>query len=158
MRWRSDVPRARAPVPVAVVVDVGMNADERSSVGTNVVLIGTELAALGRDALELLLSRRVRIANLHDVAFVANSNSVELLNNLIANVAVLEAGIKHKVVSERAVSAESGENRPSESNAAAVAHAVTQDLARQDGVFHEDDAKFLRDVSVEAVARGQWRY
>lgn len=36
---------------------------------------------------------------------------------------------------------------PSEADTTAVAHAVTEDLAGQDGVTKEDGAKFLASVS-----------
>lgn len=73
-----------------------MDANVRSAVGANVVLVRAELAALSCDTLQLLLSRRVSITDLEDHALVADRSSMKLLDNLLA----LLASLKPSVLSE----------------------------------------------------------
>jgi hypothetical protein len=83
---------AKATVPDRLVtVDAGIDADSHGAIGSNVVLIGAVLTALGSDALQLLLSRSVGIANLHGEAITLNGLAVELLDDLLANVTRLKA-------------------------------------------------------------------
>jgi hypothetical protein len=49
------------------------------------------LASLGSDALQVLLSRGIGIANLQKKAFLTNGLAVELLDNLFADIAGLKA-------------------------------------------------------------------
>jgi hypothetical protein len=49
------------------------------------------LTAFGGDALQVLLSRGIGIANLQKKALLANGLTVELLNDLFADVASLKA-------------------------------------------------------------------
>ena len=77
-----------------MVVNAGMNADIRSSVSANVVLVGAELAALSRDALQLLLRRSVGVANLHQHALISNRGAVKLLDHILALITGLEAALK----------------------------------------------------------------
>lgn len=67
------------------------HANEGSAIGTNVVLVGSELATFGSDALEFLLCRGVGIANVHEKTLLANANTVELSNHLVTDISVLKA-------------------------------------------------------------------
>lgn len=78
-------------VPGSLAVDAGMDSNIRSAVGANVVLIGAELAALSRDALQLLLRRSIGIADIHLHAFYANTSAVILLDHVLTFFASLEA-------------------------------------------------------------------
>jgi len=66
-------------------------ANQRGAVCTDVVFIRAELATLGSDTLQLLLSRGVGVANVHEERLLANADAVELANNFIANVARFKA-------------------------------------------------------------------
>lgn len=76
--------------PSALAVDSRVLTDSHGSVGADVVLVGTVLTALGSDALQLLLRRRVGIADLHHEALFADGNAVESLDDLLADVTRLE--------------------------------------------------------------------
>lgn len=94
-------PRSRdSASPLRVLaVQSRAHADEGCAVGTNVVLVGAELAAFRSDTLQLLLGRSVGIANVHEEALLANAGTVELVNNIITNVASLETSnnVSHMV-------------------------------------------------------------
>lgn len=81
---------ATAAGPRGLLVDAGVNANICSTISTNVVLVRAELATLGGDTLELLLGRRVGVANLHQHALVSNGGTMVLLDNLLALLARLE--------------------------------------------------------------------
>ena len=61
------------------------------AISTDIVLIGAVLSALGSDALQLLLGWSIRIANLHDIVVFSNRQSMKVLNDLLTDVAGLEA-------------------------------------------------------------------
>lgn len=65
----------------------------RATVCTDIVLVGPELSTLSRDALEILLSRSVGIANLEEKTLFTNGLTVELLDDLFADLTTLETGI-----------------------------------------------------------------
>jgi hypothetical protein len=67
-----------------------VNPNVGCAISTNVILVGTELAPLGSDALEFLLGRRVRIADLHQHSLFSNRSTVVLLNDVLAFVPRLE--------------------------------------------------------------------
>lgn len=77
--------------PVVLTIDGRVLADSHGAIGTDVVLVGTVLTALSSDALQLLLRRRVGVADLHHEALSANGNAVEALDNLLTDIARLEA-------------------------------------------------------------------
>lgn len=58
--------------PAAGAVDGRSLTNSHGAVGADVVLVGTVLATLGGDTLELLLGRGVGIANLHDETLIAD--------------------------------------------------------------------------------------
>lgn len=103
---------ARGAAPGGLgAVDRGVDADGHGSIGANVVLVGTVLTALGGNTLQLLLGRRISVANLHEEALFTNGLAMVALDDLLADITGLET---------------------SETNATAVAHAVAKDLAGQD--------------------------
>ncbi len=61
------------------------------TVCTYIVLIGTELAALSCDFLEVLLSGCVGIANLEQQSLFTNWLTMELFDDFFTNVTALEA-------------------------------------------------------------------
>lgn len=63
------------------------HADKGSAICTNVVFVGTELAAFRSNTLQLFLSRRVRVANIHEEAIASDANPMELTDNLVADIA-----------------------------------------------------------------------
>ena len=63
----------------------------RSTISTNIVLVGSELTTLSGDALEILLGRGVRIANLEKKTFLTNWLAMELLDDLLTYIATLKA-------------------------------------------------------------------
>lgn len=74
-----------------LAVECRVQSDKRSAVSTNVVLVRTELSALCCDSLELFLGRSICVANIHEKAFLANSNAIKLSNDLVANVSRFES-------------------------------------------------------------------
>lgn len=74
-------------------VDRGVDADGHGSIGANVVLVGTVLAALGGNTLQLLLGRRISVANLHEEALFANGLAMVALDDLLADITGLETVI-----------------------------------------------------------------
>jgi hypothetical protein len=68
----------------------GEHISSRAAISTNIVLIGSKLSALGSDTLEVLLGWSIRIANLKEEAFFANWLSMELSDDLLADIAALE--------------------------------------------------------------------
>lgn len=64
---------------------------DRAAISTDIVLIGPELTALGGDALQILLSRSIGIANLEKETLLANGLAMELLDDLLTDITVLEA-------------------------------------------------------------------
>lgn len=74
------------------MVHVGGHADKGGTIGTNVILVGAELATLSSDALELLLSWGIGIANVHEKTLFTNTEAVELADDFVTDIAVLESG------------------------------------------------------------------
>jgi hypothetical protein len=68
-------------------------ADKRSTVGPDVVLVRSELAALGGDTLQLLLGWSVGVTDVHEKTLFTNSGAMELLDHLITNISVLETTV-----------------------------------------------------------------
>lgn len=66
-------------------------SNKRGSVSANIILIGTPLTALSRNPLQLLLSLRIRIANLQREILGTERHALKMLNNLVANIARLES-------------------------------------------------------------------
>lgn len=83
--------KARRTAPVLRVVDGRVDANSHCAVGADVVLVGTVLTALGSDALQLLLGRSIGVADLHQVALIANRLAVVALDDLLTHVTTLEA-------------------------------------------------------------------
>jgi hypothetical protein len=63
----------------------------RSAIRTNVVLVGSELAAFSGDSLQVLLSSSIGVTNLQEKAFLANGLAVELSDDLFADITGLKA-------------------------------------------------------------------
>lgn len=76
--------------PGGRAVDAGIDANIRSAVSADVVLVGAELAALSGDALQLLLGWSVCVTDLHEHSLVANRSTVVFLNDFLALLASLE--------------------------------------------------------------------
>lgn len=72
-------------------INVGMNADQRSAVSPDVVLVGAKLPSLSSHTLQLLLGRSVGVADLHGLALVSNHDTSELANDLVADVTALKS-------------------------------------------------------------------
>lgn len=72
-------------------VDGRADANVSSAVGTNVVLVCAELSTLRSDTLELLLSRSIRIADLHKHAFISDCDAVVLLDDVLTLLTACEA-------------------------------------------------------------------
>lgn len=70
-----------------LVVQSRVQADKRSTVGANIVLVGAELTTFSGNSLELFLSWSIGIANVHWKTFFANADAVELSNDLVADLA-----------------------------------------------------------------------
>jgi hypothetical protein len=62
----------------------------RSTISTNIVLVGSELTTLCGDSLEVLLGRSVGIANLQKKTFLANWLAMELSDDLLTDLTTLE--------------------------------------------------------------------
>ena len=73
------------------LVDVRKVTDISSAIGTDVVFVGAELAALGSDPLQFLLSRSIGVPNLHQQALIADGASVISANDILALVTRLKA-------------------------------------------------------------------
>lgn len=67
------------------------DANSHGSVCADVVFVGTVLAALGGDTLQLLLRRRVGIANLHQEAFITNGLAMVAPDDLLTDISTLKA-------------------------------------------------------------------
>ena len=91
-----------------------------AAVSTNVVLGSAELTTLGSDLLQVLLSWSIGIANLKEKALVADWSAMEIFDDLLADVAALEA---------------------SKTNTTAVSLRVVKNSARDHSVIHEDRSK-----------------
>lgn len=144
-----------APLALRLAVERGVaQTDERSAVGTDVVLVGAELAALSRDALELLLSRSVGVADVHQEALLADGTTVVLQNDVVAILAVVEAREESAGVQKE----EGGMNLPSEADATGVAHAVAKDLAGDDLLLAEDNAELLGNIVCQPAPRANNRH
>jgi hypothetical protein len=121
-----------------------VNPDVGCAISTNVILVGTELAPLGSDALEFLLGRRVRIADLHQHSLFSNRSTVVLLNDVLAFVPRLETVARVSVLCHvHGMSPHS----PSETNTTAVAHTVTKNLAGDDMIASKDCVQLLACIS-----------
>lgn len=88
---RSLLGEAGRTTPGTLTVDGGVLTDSHGSVGADVVLVGTVLAALSSDALQLLLRRGVGVADLHQETLLADGDAVEALDDLLTDIARLEA-------------------------------------------------------------------
>lgn len=117
-------------------------ADKRSTVGSDVVLVRSELATLGGDTLQLLLGWGVGVTDVHEKTLFTNSGAMKLLDHLVTNVSVLETTVM--LAYEMA-----GYNVciPSKTNATTVAHTIPKDFAGQDGEASKNDTKLLVGVS-----------
>lgn len=67
-----------------------VDADSHGSVCADIVLVGSVLAALGGDALQLLLRRRVGVADLHQETLITNGLAVVAPDDLLADVTRFE--------------------------------------------------------------------
>jgi hypothetical protein len=120
------------------------NANERSAIGADVVLVGAELATLSRDTLELLLSRRVGIADVHGKSLGTETSTVELANDLVADLACLETVLRVRCWCSNIVKSQS--DLPGKPNPTTVSHTVTENLAGENGISHEDMTEILESV------------
>jgi len=68
-------------------------ANHGSSIGTNIVFVGAELAPFGCNALKFLLGWSVSIANLHREAVWAKLQVLKLLDHSVADVTTLESSV-----------------------------------------------------------------
>jgi hypothetical protein len=124
-----------------------MDTDISRAVGPNVVLVGSELATLGGDALQLLLGRRIRITDLHQHALFADRSAVVFLDDIFALFAGLEPGLVSGKNAPAWISdMDDSANSPSKPDTTAVAHAVAQDLAGDNMVTGENGIQFLERV------------
>jgi hypothetical protein len=117
-----------------------------AAVCTDVVLVGSELSTLSCDALEILLSRSVCVANLEQKTLFTNGLTMKLLDDLVADIATLKAVTK---LSQRHLKG-MWSCPPSEANTSAVVLAITEDSARLNSVVHKDSTKLLLRASVVA--------
>lgn len=67
------------------------NALCRNTISTNIVLLSTELAAFSGDTLEVLLCWCVGISNLKKETLIANRLTMKLVDDLFADITILEA-------------------------------------------------------------------
>lgn len=67
------------------------NQLSRATISTNIVFIGSELTTFSGDTLEILLSRSIGISNLKEKTLFTNGLAMELLDDLFADIAALEA-------------------------------------------------------------------
>lgn len=139
LRASSDSVRVAAPLALLAVERGAAQANKRSAVSTNVVLIGAELTTLGGDTFELLLGSSVGVADVHEEALLAESATVVLVNDIVAVLAIIETE-KESVDS---TAKQGKENSPSEPNATAVAHTVAENLAGDNLLLAEDDTELL---------------
>lgn len=116
----------------------------RATICTDIVLVGPELSTFSCDALEILLSRSVGITNLEKKTLFTNGLTVELPDDLFADLTILETGIS---VSEDTLSKAKWKFSPGEANTSAVVLAITKDSARTNSIVHEDSTKLLFDSS-----------
>ena len=65
------------------------------AVCTHIILVGTELAALSCNFLEVLLSGCVGITNLKQQTLFTNGLAMELFDDLFADIAALEASRRY---------------------------------------------------------------
>ena len=119
-----------------------MDSDVGSSICANVVLVGAKLTALSRDTLELLLRRSVCVSNLHllALALLTQVGAVVLADDILALVSGIEPAC---LVSEAECGRASFAFIPGKSNSATVAHAVTKDFARGNGISAENRVQLL---------------
>lgn len=136
--------RSAAPGGLSAV-DGRIDTDSHSAVGANVVLVGTVLTALSSDALQLLLSGSISVADLHQEALFANGLSMVALDDLLAKVTGLETAIISQLCLKLCRYNE--EHSPRKTDSTAVSHAVAKDLARQDLVGIKDGNQLLHGVS-----------
>lgn len=80
-----------APLGLLLAIQGRIQADERGSVCANVVLIRSKLAALSRDSLQLFLRWSIGITDVHQQAVFTDANTVELANDLIADVSAFKS-------------------------------------------------------------------
>lgn len=79
-----------------LVVQSRVQANKRSTVGANIVLIGAKLATLGGDSLEFFLSWGIGVTNVHWKPFFADANAVELANDFVANIPRIKSRLCQK--------------------------------------------------------------
>jgi hypothetical protein len=112
------------------------------------------LSALGCDTLEILLGRSIGIADLKEETLFTNGLTMELLDDLFADIATLEAG----VICQSETFGHGVDVLPSEANTPTVVLAVTKNSAGANSVIHEDSTKFLLQrqyvLRAENVERG----
>jgi hypothetical protein len=118
--------RSRATTESRLRVGRSLKTDKGGTVGADVVLVGAELATLGGDTLQLLLSRGVGISNVHEKSILADADAVVLSDDLITDIAVLEAIVCISICRD---CGGRGIDSPSEPNTPAIAHAVAKNLA-----------------------------
>lgn len=114
-----------------------------STICTNVVLVGSELAAFSGDPLEILLCRSVGIADLKEKTLLANGLTMEFLDDLLTDVAILESAGKF---SNQTMMRRLNLSLPSEADATTVIVGIPENSARTDFVVHEDSTKLLQSV------------
>lgn len=132
--------------PAAGAVDGRSLTNSHRAVGADVVLVGTVLATLGGDTLELLLGRGIGVADLHDETLLADGDAVKALDDLLTDITGLETVMAGQSLSPENVARYL--DIPSETDTTGVAHAVTQDLAGEDLVGRKDGDKLLSIMSV----------
>lgn len=118
--------------------------ENTATICTDVVLVGSELSTLSCDTLEILLSRSVCVANLKQKTLFANGLTMELLDDLVADITTLKT-ITHVSEAHRE---EIWNFSPSEANTSAVVLAIPEDSARLNSIVHEDSTKLLLKTSV----------
>jgi len=68
-----------------------MDADVSSAICTDVIFVSTELTTLCRNALQFFLGWSIGITDLHQQALLADCSPMELLDDVLALFAGLEA-------------------------------------------------------------------
>jgi hypothetical protein len=140
---------------------VRLQTDVRGAIGSDVVLIRSELASLSRDSLELLLGWRIGVSNVEKqrvalgVGGIRKRDSVEVLDNFITDIPSLKSVVLSASPEPVKIHHYRWGGIPGKSNAATVSHVIPEDLAGQDSVVLEDVAKLLRAKS--AVSRTEFR-
>lgn len=127
---------------------MSIQANQRGAIGSDVVLIGSKLTTLRGHTLQLLLGWGVGVANVHKKTLITKGNSGEFLDDFVTDITRLES------IAPSAIDVmPCHPNLPSKPNSAAVAHAISENLAGQDCKPPENGSKLLGAVSAAFFPR-----